>query len=139
MIADRFNTLQMGVVSSSRIFKLLESDEHIANEGDYSPAKVKGNIKVENVWFAYVDKEYVLKDINFEVESGKTVALVGATGAGKSSIINLISRFYEINEGEISIDGHDIREFELNTLRKHIGVVLQDVFLFPIQFSTISR
>lgn len=130
MIADRFNTLQMGVVSSSRIFKLLESDEHIANEGDYSPAKVKGNIKVENVWFAYVDKEYVLKDINFEVESGKTVALVGATGAGKSSIINLISRFYEINEGEISIDGHDIREFELNTLRKHIGVVLQDVFLF---------
>lgn len=130
MIADRFNTLQMGVVSSSRIFNLLESDEHIANEGDYSPAKVKGNIKVENVWFAYVDEDYVLKDISFEVESGQTVALVGATGAGKSSIINLISRFYEINKGEITIDGHDIREFELDTLRKHIGVVLQDVFLF---------
>jgi ATP-binding cassette subfamily B multidrug efflux pump len=130
MIADRFNTLQMGVVSSSRIFNLLESDEHIANEGDYSPAKVKGNIKVENVWFAYVDEDYVLKDISFEVESGQTVALVGATGAGKSSIINLISRFYEINRGEITIDGHDIREFELDTLRKHIGVVLQDVFLF---------
>ncbi len=130
MIADRFNTLQMGVVSSSRIFKLLESNEHIANEGDFSPQKVKGNIKLENVWFAYVDEDYVLKDISFEVESGQTVALVGATGAGKSSIINLISRFYEISKGHISIDGHDIREFELDTLRKHIGVVLQDVFLF---------
>ncbi|WP_192346523.1 ABC transporter ATP-binding protein [Algoriphagus sp. Y33] len=130
MIADRFNTLQMGVVSSSRIFKLLESDEHIANEGSYSPSKVRGNIKLENVWFAYVDEDYVLKDISFEVESGQTVALVGATGAGKSSIINLISRFYEINKGDITIDGHDIREFELDTLRKHIGVVLQDVFLF---------
>ncbi|MEP4375609.1 MAG: ABC transporter transmembrane domain-containing protein, partial [Algoriphagus sp.] len=129
-IADRFNTLQMGVVSSSRIFKLLESKEHIANEGDFKPARVKGNIKLEKVWFAYVDEEYVLKDISFEVESGQTVALVGATGAGKSSIINLISRFYEINKGDISIDGHDIREFELDTLRKHIGVVLQDVFLF---------
>ncbi|WPR74197.1 ABC transporter ATP-binding protein [Algoriphagus sp. NG3] len=130
MIADRFNTLQMGVVSSSRIFKLLESNEHIANEGNYNPVKVKGNIKLENVWFAYVDEDYVLKDISFEVESGQTVALVGATGAGKSSIINLISRFYEINKGAIAIDGHDIREFELDTLRKHIGVVLQDVFLF---------
>ncbi len=130
MIADRFNTLQMGVVSSSRIFKLLESNEHIANEGNYNPAKVKGNIKLSNVWFAYVDEDYVLKDISFEVESGQTVALVGATGAGKSSIINLISRFYEINKGTITIDGRDIREFELDTLRKHIGVVLQDVFLF---------
>lgn len=130
MIADRFNTLQMGVVSSSRIFKLLESKEHIANEGDYKPNKVSGNIILENVWFAYVDEDYVLKDISFEVESGQTVALVGATGAGKSSIINLISRFYEINKGQITIDGHDIREFELDTLRKHIGVVLQDVFLF---------
>ncbi|MEB2778260.1 ABC transporter ATP-binding protein [Algoriphagus sp. D3-2-R+10] len=130
MIADRFNTLQMGVVSSSRIFKLLKSDEHIANEGDFKPTKVKGNIVLENVWFSYVDEDYVLKDISFEVESGQTVALVGATGAGKSSIINLISRFYEINKGNISIDGHDIREFELDTLRKHIGVVLQDVFLF---------
>ncbi|REG90533.1 ABC transporter ATP-binding protein [Algoriphagus antarcticus] len=129
-IADRFNTLQMGVVSSSRIFKLLESKEHIANEGDYKPTKVKGNIKVENVWFAYVDEDYVLKDISFEVESGQTVALVGATGAGKSSIINLITRFYEISKGHITIDGHDIREFELDTLRQHIGVVLQDVFLF---------
>ncbi len=130
MIADRFNTLQMGVVSSSRIFKLLESDEHIANEGDFKPTSVKGNIKLEHVWFAYNDEDYILKDINFEVENGQTVALVGATGAGKSSIINLISRFYEINKGTISIDGNDIRDFELGILRKHIGVVLQDVFLF---------
>lgn len=129
-IADRFNTLQMGVVSSSRIFKLLASTENIANEGSYKPEKIKGNIRVENVWFAYVDEEYVLKNINFEVKSGETIALVGATGAGKSSIINLISRFYEINQGQIFIDGTEIREYELGTLRKHIGIVLQDVFLF---------
>ncbi|PSK98754.1 ABC transporter ATP-binding protein [Cecembia rubra] len=130
MIADRFNTLQLGVVSSSRIFKLLESEEQIPNEGNFKPEKIKGNIAVENVWFAYNDEEWVLKDINFDVKHGETVALVGATGAGKSSIINLISRFYEINKGSIKIDGTDIRDFELGTLRKHIGVVLQDVFLF---------
>ena len=130
MIADRFNTLQMGVVSSSRIFKLLASTEHIANEGSFKPEKIQGNIKLENVWFAYNDEEFVLKDISFEVKKGQTIALVGATGAGKSSIINLISRFYEINKGHIYVDGTDIREFELGALRKHIGVVLQDVFLF---------
>ncbi|MAN88303.1 MAG: antibiotic ABC transporter ATP-binding protein [Algoriphagus sp.] len=130
MIADRFNTLQMGVVSSSRIFKLLDSKEHIANEGNFNPEKVKRDIQVKDLWFAYVDEDYVLKNINFEVKPGQTVALVGATGAGKSSIINLLSRFYEINKGSITIDGTDIREFELSTLRKHIGVVLQDVFLF---------
>ncbi|TVP51836.1 MAG: ABC transporter ATP-binding protein [Mongoliibacter sp.] len=130
MIADRYNTLQLGVVSSSRIFKLLESDEQIPNEGDFKPEKIKGNIKVEDVWFAYNDEEWVLKNINFEVKHGETVALVGATGAGKSSIINLISRFYEINKGTIKVDSTDIKKFELDTLRKHIGVVLQDVFLF---------
>lgn len=130
MIADRFNTLQMGVVSSSRIFKLLDSNDNIANEGNHKPEKVKGHIQLQNVCFAYVEEDYVLKNINFEVQPGQTVALVGATGAGKSSIINLISRFYEINKGNILIDGTDIREFELGTLRKHIGVVMQDVFLF---------
>ncbi|GGZ34009.1 ABC transporter ATP-binding protein [Echinicola pacifica] len=130
MLADRFNTLQMGVVSSSRIFKLLESTEHIANEGHYQPAKIQGKIDLDQVWFAYNDEEWVLKDINFHVRHGETVALVGATGAGKSSIINLISRFYEINRGSIRVDGKDIKEYELGTLRKHIGVVLQDVFLF---------
>ncbi len=130
MIADRFNTLQMGVVSSSRIFKLLASSEHIANEGSFSPEKVQGNVRLDQVWFAYKEEDYVLKNISFEAKQGQTIALVGATGAGKSSIINLISRFYEINRGTITIDGTNIQDYELSALRKHIGVVLQDVFLF---------
>jgi ATP-binding cassette, subfamily B, multidrug efflux pump len=130
MIADRFNTLQMGVVSSSRIFKLLASSEHIANEGTHNPEKIQGNLLLDKVWFAYNEEEYVLKNISFDVKRGQTIALVGATGAGKSSIINLISRFYEINKGTITIDGTNIQDFELSALRKHIGVVLQDVFLF---------
>ncbi len=130
MIADRFNTLQMGVVSSSRIFKLLASSEHIANEGSFSPEKVQGNVRLDQVWFAYKEEDYVLKNISFEAKQGQTIALVGATGAGKSSIINLISRFYEINKGTITIDGTNIQDYELSALRKHIGVVLQDVFLF---------
>ena len=130
MIADRFNTLQMGVVSSSRIFKLLASSEHIANEGSFNPEKIQGNVRLDQVWFAYKEEDYVLKNISFEAKKGQTIALVGATGAGKSSIINLISRFYEINKGAITIDGTNIQDFELSALRKHIGVVLQDVFLF---------
>ena len=130
MIADRFNTLQMGVVSSSRILKLLESEDQIPNEGKHKPEKIEGNIKLENVWFAYNDEEWVLKNINFEVKHGETVAMVGATGAGKSSVINLVNRFYDINKGNITLDGTDIKDYELGTLRKHIGVVLQDVFLF---------
>ena len=130
MIADRFNTLQMGVVSSSRILKLLESEDQIPNEGKHKPEKIEGNIKLENVWFAYNDEEWVLKNINFEVKHGETVAMVGATGAGKSSVINLVNRFYDINKGNITLDGTDIKEYELGRLRKHIGVVLQDVFLF---------
>jgi ATP-binding cassette subfamily B protein len=130
MIADRYNTLQMGVVSSSRIFKLLESDDQIPNEGKWKPDSIQGRIQFNGVWFAYNDEDWVLKNISFEVKPGETIALVGATGAGKSSIINLINRFYEINKGTITVDGKDIREFELGALRKHIGVVLQDVFLF---------
>ena len=130
MIADRFNTLQMGVVSSSRIFKLLAASEHIANEGSFNPDKIQGNVRLDKVWFAYNEEDYVLKNISFEAKKGQTIALVGATGAGKSSIINLISRFYEINKGFITIDGTNIQDYELSALRKHIGVVLQDVFLF---------
>lgn len=130
MIADRFNTLQMGVVSSSRIFKLLENKDNIPNEGNYAPKRIRGEISFDHVWFAYNEEEWVLKDINFQVKHGETVAMVGATGAGKSSVINLISRFYEINKGNITIDNRDIMDYELGTLRKHIGVVLQDVFLF---------
>jgi len=130
MIADRFNTLQMGVVSSSRIFKLLAASEHIANEGSFNPNKIQGNVRLDKVWFAYNEEDYVLKNISFEAKKGQNIALVGATGAGKSSIINLISRFYEINKGSITIDGTNIQDYELSALRKHIGVVLQDVFLF---------
>ncbi|RJE71854.1 ABC transporter ATP-binding protein [Reichenbachiella sp. MSK19-1] len=130
MIADKFNTLQMGIVSSNRIMKLLDSQEHIPDEGNYVPDNFQGSVSFKDVWFAYKDENYVLKDINFEVESGQTIALVGATGAGKSSVINLLSRFYDINRGSIAIDGVDIKEYDLSALRQHIGVVLQDVFLF---------
>ncbi|MBO3700380.1 ABC transporter ATP-binding protein [Roseivirga sp. E12] len=130
MIADRFNTLQMGIVSSNRIFDLLDSEDNIPDEGDYKPDEIKGNVSFKNVWFAYNDEDYVLKDISFEVKEGETIALVGATGAGKSSVINLLSRFYEINKGEIDIDGRDVKDFDLGALRQKIGVVQQDVFLF---------
>ena len=130
MIADRYNTLQMGIVSSSRIMNLLDSDEHIADNGTVTLNQVKGKVEFEHVWFAYNESDYVLKDINLKIEPGETIALVGATGAGKSSIINLLNRFYEINRGTIKVDDIDIAQVDLSSLRKSIGVVLQDVFLF---------
>ena len=130
MIADRFNTLQMGIVSSNRIFDLLDNDEHMADEGEYAPEEIKGKVEFKNVWFAYNEEEYVLKDISFKVKEGETIALVGATGAGKSSVINLLSRFYEINKGDILVDGVNLKEYDLGALRSHIGVVQQDVFLY---------
>ncbi|WP_192822469.1 ABC transporter ATP-binding protein [Rufibacter sp. LB8] len=129
-IADRFNTLQLGVVSSERIMKLLESQEMISDSGEHRPENVRGDVSFENVWFAYNDEDWVLRGISFNVHAGQTVALVGATGAGKTSIINLLSRFYEINKGTIKVDGVDIKEYDLDLLRRQIGVVLQDVFLF---------
>lgn len=129
-LADRFNTLQMGMVSSERVFKLLDTQDATSNTGTLTAQDLKGNIEFKNVWFAYNDEEWVLKDISFKIERGQTLALVGATGAGKSSIINLIGRYYEINKGDIFIDGINIKDIELNLLRKHISVVLQDVFLF---------
>jgi ATP-binding cassette subfamily B protein len=130
MIADRFNTLQMGIVSSSRILNLLDNKEHIPNNGEYIPEKVNGNISFRNVEFAYNEGEPVLKNISFEVKEGQSIAMVGATGAGKSSVINLLSRFYDIQKGEITLDGKDLKEYDLPALRQNIGVVLQDVFLF---------
>ncbi len=130
MIADRYNTLQMGIVSSSRILNLLDATDDVQKNGTYKPENVQGEVKFSHVWFAYNDSEYVLKNINLDIEAGETIALVGATGAGKSSIINLLNRFYEINRGSIQVDGIDIADYELGTLRKNIGVVLQDVFLF---------
>jgi len=130
MLADRLNTLQMGVVSAERVFKVLDTNEQINNSGVVKFNGVKQNISFKNVWFAYSNEHYVLKDISFTINAGQTVALVGATGAGKSTIINLLSRFYEFSKGEIAIDGIDIRKLDLTTLRKNTGVVLQDVFMF---------
>lgn len=129
-LADRFNTLQLGMVSSERVFRLLDTDATIENNGTLTAQNLNGDIKFKNVWFAYTDEEWVLKDISFNIKKGEALALVGATGAGKSSIINLIGRYYEINKGEILIDGINIKDIEINLLRKHISVVLQDVFLF---------
>src|SRR5690606_15141247 len=125
-LADRFNTLQMGMVSAERIFNVLDTREQTPDTGSYAPERVKGAIRFDNVWFAYVDERYVLKDISFSVKPGETLALVGATGAGKSSVINLLNRFYEINRGTIEIDGKNIREYRLESLRSSIATVLQD-------------
>ncbi len=130
MMADRLNTLQMGVVAADRVFKVLDTQETIENSGTYIPTQIKGDIEFKNLSFAYIEDEYVLKNISFSIKAGQTVALVGATGSGKSSITNLIPRFYEFNSGEINLDGKDVREYELNYLRSNIGIVLQDVFLY---------
>lgn len=129
-LIDKFNTLQMGMVSAERIFEVLDTDEHTPNDGKLTPNHIRGEIEFKNVWFAYNDENWVLRDVSFKVAPGETLALVGATGAGKSSTINILSRFYEINKGQILLDGIDIREYELNFLRKTIATVLQDVFLF---------
>ncbi len=129
-LADKFNTLQMGMVGAERVFNVLDNQEITPNEGKLKPEKMKGEIEFQNVWFAYQDENWVLKDISFKIKAGHTLALVGATGAGKSSIINILNRFYEINKGSIKIDGVDIREYELNYLRSKVATVLQDVFLF---------
>lgn len=129
-LADKFNTLQMGMVGADRIFKVLDTDEVAPNDGHLMPATIDGGIKFSNVWFAYNDENWVLKDISFHVKPGETLALVGATGAGKSSTINILNRFYEIGKGRVTIDGHDIREYDVNYLRSRIATVIQDVFLF---------
>jgi ATP-binding cassette subfamily B protein len=129
-LADKFNTLQMGMVGAERIFSVLDTKESTDNSGTYMPAVFIGKIEFKEVWFAYQDEDWVLKDISFRIEPGQTLALVGATGAGKSSIINLLNRFYEINKGSILVDGVDIRSYDLGYLRAKVATVLQDVFLF---------
>lgn len=130
MLADRLNTLQMGIVSADRVFKVLDTNEFIEDTGTKDFTGVNGDIEFKNVWFAYNDENYVLKDISFKIISGETIALVGATGAGKSTIINLLSRFYETNKGEILVGNLNIKNFKLEALRQNTGVVLQDVHLF---------
>ncbi|PIB29630.1 antibiotic ABC transporter ATP-binding protein [Maribacter sp. 4U21] len=129
-IADKFNTLQMGMVAANRVFKILDTDSTIEDVGTIVKDRVKGDISFEHVKFGYLEDEEVLHGISFEVNAGETVAIVGATGAGKSTIINLLNRFYEINAGTIRVDDTDIKEYKLASLRSHIAVVLQDVFLF---------
>ncbi len=129
-IADKFNTLQMGMVAAKRVFRVIDTTSQIDDTGTLEAQNFKGDISFKNVTFSYVDNELVLKGINFEVKAGETVAIVGATGAGKSTIINLLNRFYEINSGVIAIDTIDIKEVTLKSLRSQIAVVLQDVFLF---------
>ncbi len=129
-IADKFNTLQMGMVAANRVFKILDTQSHIDDLGTVMKEHIKGEIQFLDVRFGYVDNEEVLHGVTFEVKAGETIAIVGATGAGKSTIINLLNRFYEINSGQIVVDGIAIKDYKLASLRSKIAVVLQDVFLF---------
>jgi len=130
MLADKFNVLQMGLVAADRVFRILDKKDSPPNEGTVCKERLRGDIRFEHVWFSYDDENYVLRDINFEMKQGETLAIVGATGSGKSSTISVLNRFYDIQKGHIYIDGIDQREYELHNLRSHIGLVLQDVFLF---------
>lgn len=130
MLADRLNTLQMGFVSAERVFKVLDTNEMISNHGKLIFESVKQSIEFKKVSFSYIKDHFVLKDISFKINANETVALVGSTGAGKSTVINLLSRFYEFEEGQILIDGHQINNYTLETLRQNTGVILQDVYLF---------
>jgi ATP-binding cassette, subfamily B, multidrug efflux pump len=141
-LADKFNTLQMGMVGADRVFSILDNTDVEENDGKLIPEKMMGEISFENVWFTYKpdnqEKEdnWILKNINFTIKAGETLALVGATGAGKSSVINILNRFYQISKGSVKIDGIDIREYELNYLRNQIATVIQDVFLFSDSISS---
>ena len=129
-LADRFNVLQMGMVGSERVFKVLDTDATLADTGTRGMEGLKGDIEFDHLWFAYEDDDFVLKDISFQARAGEMIALVGATGSGKSSIVNVLSRSYEFQRGTIRLDGRDTREYRLANLRQSISVVLQDVFLF---------
>lgn len=130
MMADKFNTLQMGMIAGDRIFTILDNNDYLHNNGTYKPNNVNGAVAFKDVHFSYKPRVPVLKGISFKIEPGKTMAVVGHTGAGKTSIISILNRLYEIEKGQILIDGHDLHEYDIHELRKHIGIVLQDVFLF---------
>ncbi len=143
MLADKFNTLQMGMIAAERVFKLLENKDSLENKGQLAPERLQGKIEFDQVSFTYhhpiqleeepaeaISENLVLKNVSFQIQAGETLAIVGSTGSGKTTIINLLNRFYEIKEGQIRIDGHDIHDYEVFNLRRRIAVVLQDVFLF---------
>lgn len=129
-IADKFNTLQMGMVATDRIFKIINTKSQITNHGKFNPQKIEGKISIKDLKFSYLPGEEVIKGIDLEIQPGEKIAIVGATGAGKSTLINLLSRFYEFENGQIRLDDRSIKDFSLQSLRKHVGIVLQDVFLF---------
>jgi len=129
-IADKFNEMQLGMISANRVFEILDTKDQIQDTGTHEAPVFKGNIQFKNVHFGYIEGEEVIKGIDLDVKAGETIAIVGSTGAGKSTIINLLNRFYEINSGEICIDGKNIDDYTLSSIRKQIAVVLQDVFLF---------
>ncbi|WP_396211346.1 ABC transporter ATP-binding protein [Flavobacterium sp.] len=129
-IADKFNEMQMGMIAANRVFDILDTDDQIQDTGTVEAPVFSGSIEFKDVHFGYLANEEVIKGISFKVNSGETIAIVGATGAGKSTIINLLNRFYEINSGSIFIDNHNVKEYSLSSIRKQIAVVLQDVFLF---------
>ena len=130
VIADKFNVLQMGVIASERVFDILDNEDVAAQKGTYTPPIMSGSITFKDVWFAYIEERYVLKNINFSIQAGETLAIVGHTGSGKTSIISLLNRLYHIQQGEIIIDDKNIETYDLDFLRSKIGIVLQDVFLF---------
>ena len=129
-IADKFNTLQMGMVATDRIFKIINTESQIIDNGELNPQKIEGKISIKDLRFSYIPGEEVIHSIDLEIQPGEKIAIVGATGAGKSTLINLISRFYEFEKGEICLDNRSIKDFKLKSLRRHVGIVLQDVFLF---------
>lgn len=130
VIADKFNVLQMGMIASERVFKVMDNEDITVNEGTIATKQLHGKVEFDKVWFAYIEEQYVLKDISFTLNAGETLAIVGHTGSGKTSIISLLNRLYHINKGTIKIDDTDIEHFYLEDLRANIAVVLQDVFLF---------
>ena len=141
MLADKFNSLQMGMVAANRVFEILDNDKNVANNGTLKADNLKGDVRFEEVFFSYdqdktleeIDGNWILKGLSFTLSAGKTMAIVGSTGAGKTTIINILNRFYEIHKGKIFIDNVELREYELYSLRKHIAIVLQDVFLFSFK------
>lgn len=130
VLADKFNVLQMGIIASERVFKVLDNKDYADDQGDYAPVVVKGKIEFEKVWFSYTGGNHVLKNVSFEAQPGETIAIVGHTGSGKTTIISLLNRLYHIQKGQIRVDDVNIEEYKLDVLRKNVGVVLQDVFLF---------
>jgi len=133
MLADKFNNLQMGLIAAERVFRLLENDDQIPNKGTLKPEQLQGKLEFDDVWFSYsndLGADAVLKGVSFAIEPGQTLAIVGSTGSGKTTIISLLNRFYDIQGGHIRVDGHDLTEYDLFYLRRRIAVVLQDVFLF---------